>query len=164
MTLEEINALVTIPDLSGVVKDGMCCSEPVMCLIDREWIDVFFTYAVNYDEESYSGPISVFGIDSEKKKVVFIKNSGQWESNKSGDDIVYPADWKEENSVYYDQYAEAYEQMRKAVLSENPPEDSAVRVSAYIDLLRKYVDEALWDFYSVLLGDLQRLTKEQQEG
>lgn len=154
MTLEQVNALVTVLDLSKVVKDGMCVSEPILCRINNSWVDVFFTYGINYDDEKYSGPISVFGIDSEKKEVSFIKRSSEFDFPVSMDDVVSPLDWNEEGAQFYDSYAGAYEEMRRKLLNGEKNDISKKVITNYIELLKKYTDDSLWCIYSVLLKDI----------
>lgn len=154
MTLEKVNTLVTILDLSCVVKDGMCVSEPILCQIDNLWIDVFFTYGINYDDENYSGPISVFGINAEKKVISFIKNSSEYGFALSADDVVNASDWDEEGARFYEDYARAYEEMRSKILRGSKDDISKETIRNYIDLLNKYTDESLWSVYSVLLKDI----------
>lgn len=156
MTLEQVNALVTILNLSHIVKDGMCLSEPIMCKYGDSWIDVFFTYGINYDAEKYSGPISVFGIDSEIKKVVFTKRGSEYDFPISSDTEVDACDWNEEGSKFYDDYSDAYEKLRKNLLSGKNNDSTVSAVRDYIDLLKKYTDESLWGIYSVVLKDIQK--------
>lgn len=154
MTLEQVNALVTILDLSHIVKDGMCLSEPIMCQASNEWIDVFFTYGINYDEENYSGPISVFGINSEKKEILFIKTCLEFDFPISADDVVSSSNWNEEGARFYDDYSKSYEKMRSKLLSGKKDDISKEAIQDYIDLLKKYTDESFWCIYSVLLKDV----------
>lgn len=154
MTLEQVYALVTILDFSGVVKDGMCVSEPILCQINNTWTDVFFTYGINYDDENYSGPVAVFGIDSEKKEVSFIKSSSEYHFPLSADDVVIPSDWDEEGACVYDAYAETYEKMRRKLLNGEKDDRSREVIRKYIDLLKEYTDGSFWCVYSILLRDL----------
>lgn len=159
MTLEQVNALVTILDLSNIVKDGMCLSEPIMCKYDNTWIDVFFTYGINYDEEKYSGPISVFGIDSELKKVVFTKTGAEYNFPISSEVEVDAYDWDEEGARFYDAYAESYEKLREKLLDGINDDSTVIAVKDYVDLIKNYTDGSLWDVYSVLLKDIYEFLK-----
>lgn len=156
MTLEQVNALITILDLSNVVKDGLCVSEPILCKYNNIWIDVFFTYGINYDEENYSGPISVFGINSEKKEISFVKKSSEYNFSITADEILKPSDWCEEGSKFYDDYAIAYEKMRLEILGGERNDISEKVIREYIELLKKYTDESLWGIYSILLKDIYK--------
>ena len=156
MTLEQVNNLVTILDLSNVIKDGMCVSEPILCWINGAWVDVFFTYGINYEQENYSGPISVFGINSIAREIVFIKNSTEFEFVLSADDIVKPSDWEEENSVYYNEYANSYESMRNVLQNKENNDVSKEIIKNYVDNLHKFVDSSFWDVYSALLKDINK--------
>ncbi|MCM1541015.1 MAG: hypothetical protein NC121_07120 [Blautia sp.] len=162
MKLEEVNALVTTFDLYDVIKDGMCYSEPVLMSVKGRWVDVFFTYSINYEEKQYSGPVSVFGIDFENRQVAFKADAESFHFEKSADDIVRPEDWDEESAIYYDDYAAAYELLRQNLLTGKYQECNSKCVADYLSLLEKYVDGSLWEFYFVLTKDLRRLA--QAEG
>lgn len=154
MTLEQVNALVTMPELNNVIKDGMCLSEPILCQYEDKWIDVYFTYGIYYMEEKYSGPIAVVGINSEEKRVVFTDFSNRFMFSLSAKDVVEPKDWEEKNAVYYEEYASSYNNLRQIVLNNDKSEYAQEMIKSYLDLLQKYVDQCFWSVYSILLKDI----------
>lgn len=145
MTLEQVKLLITQLDLDDVVKEGRAISEPVLCLIDGKWIDVYFTYAISYISNTVTNPIELFGINSSQNEVVFKKKI-----NHSIERIPF-IDF---DVSVYDAYAKSYENARYELFNET---NNREIIQEYILLLKQYVGESLWKYYESLLSDLMKL-------
>lgn len=153
MNLKQVKNALFQTECAGCVRDGMCCSEPVMTRDARGIIDNYFIYGENSERKSYSGPLVSFGVYSEQKKTAYIDCGQQRKFSKSAVDEIRAVCWDRYDEAAYSRYQAAFPQVREFLFEKDCTREQKEILQIYIKSLRSLTDDALWPLYRELAPD-----------
>lgn len=137
MKLSYVKSIVYRLPLEGVVKEGLCFSEPIMSVQDNCIIDNFFTFGFDYEDNKCSGPIAAFGVFADEKKIAYIDTERKKFDGMDCETILRVSNeyaLSKEEKLAYEQ---AYEYVRGILMNETVSEKDVKELNIYYELLKK---------------------------
>ena len=148
MYLRQVENAIFHTECGRLLRDGMCCSEPIMTRDEKGIIDHFFVYCEDTEEGTFLGPIDRFGIYAEKQEHAYMaENKGYFSlaEDEQKRFLGNTALTKES----YDNYSALYGQVREFVMTECTEQQREI-LQNYLHALREVVDEAMLFLYREL--------------
>lgn len=150
MNLKQVKNALFQTECAECVRDGMCCSEPLMTRDEKGIIDNYFIYGENSERKSYSGPLVSFGVYSEAKKAAYIDYGQKKWFFRSSEDEIQAATWDRYDEEAYSRYLAAFPQVREFLFEKDCTHEQKEILRTYIKALRRLTDDALWPMYREL--------------
>lgn len=144
--LRKVKSIIYQTECSSLVPDGSKCSQPIPTKGENGLIDHYFVYSADWEENSVTAPRVLFGIDSERKEVVYIDQSPKIEPGHYPNS--FDADGKELYCLY-PRFEKLYSVVR-AWAYEPGATDHAEEIREYCQLLKRLSGSAVWGFYQEL--------------
>lgn len=148
MYLRQVQNTIFHTACGRLVRDGMCCSEPVMTRDEKGVIDHFFVYCEDEEAGCFLGPTDRFGIYAETAEAAYMaQNDGYFSLGPDGQRSFgkHPAPTEES----YARYGELYRQVREFVMQECT-DAQREQVKEYLAAFREVVDAEMFFLYREL--------------
>ena len=148
MYVRQVENAIFHTDCGRLLRDGMCCSEPVMTRDEKGIIDHFFVYCEDEETGAFLGPLARFGIYAEKSEPAYMaENKGYFSLAEDEQRRFLGSTPLTKES--YDNYSELYRQVREFVMTECTGQQREV-LQKYLHALGEVVDEAMLFLYREL--------------
>lgn len=148
MYLRQVQNAIFYTTCGRLVRDGMCCSEPIMTRDKKGVIDHFFVYCEDEEAGCFLGPVNRFGIYAQKPETAYMEQNEGYFSQKEDEQRSFgknPALTEED----YTHYAELYRQVREFVMQECTDAQRET-VKEYLSALRQVVGTEMFFLYREL--------------
>lgn len=151
MNLFQVKNIIFKTECENLILDGLCCSEPIMTMLDGKIVDNYFVYGLDREKQEYTGPIVSFGILSDTCEVAYVNKS--LNSCYGENDSISAQNWNEYDKMAYDEYVSAYEKVRNFLFTPSCTEIQKIELKKYITAMEKIIDDALLPVYKELFSD-----------
>ena len=146
-SLREIEAIVYNTDCKDNVSAGWSSSMPILTKDENgKLIDNYFAYAVDFEGETFSTPINIFGIYSDDEKTAYNKEIPESEVGSITIDEKDKISVEEENRAY-DRFVELFPAVRECTYSDNCTDEQKAMVKEYVSCLEKFSGPVVWKYY-----------------
>ncbi len=162
MNLKQVKNAVFWTECRDCVREGMCCSEPIMTWDGRGIVDNYFVYGENGERKSYSGPVVSFGVYSEQKEAAYIKRGREMPFSKGAEDEIVAVSWEQYDGEAYERYQKAFPLVRGFLFEENCTEEQREILKSYLQAFRMVTDGGLWPLYLEMAPEFFRWAKKMK--
>lgn len=131
-SIKEIISIIYATECKKYLLEGYLLSDPIVSKDATGIIDNFFIYEESDDSAEVAGPIVIFGIYSEQKKVAYIRENKNFENLKiksNSVDII-------SDDNFYSQYEKDFLQIRDWVMLDIDGEKKII-LRRYLESLNK---------------------------
>lgn len=145
MYLRQVKNAIFDTECGRLVRDGMCCSEPILSRDAKGVIDNFFVYCEDWEEGTFSGPAYRFGIYAETRETAYMEKNERYFS--VGKD-VYQSYFRKSILAQekYEKYSLSYARVREFVLMECTEEQRDI-LKGYMQSLEEIIDAKMLPLY-----------------
>ena len=150
MNVNQVRNAIFRTECKNLIRDGLCCSEPIMTRDEKGVIDHYFIYGINREEKTFSGPVASFGIYSESRETAYISASQTRKYSKSPEDEIRAVNWGQYDENAYGRYEETFPLVRDFVYRTHCTEEQKAVLRKYIEALRALTDDGMWPLYREL--------------
>lgn len=148
MYLRQVENAVFHTECGRLLRDGMCCSEPVMTRNEKGVIDHFFVYCEEQETRAFLGPLARFGIYAEKPEPAYMAENKGYFSLAEDEQRQFHGNTALTKESY-DNYSALYRQVREFVMTECTAQQREV-LQNYLHALGEVVDKAMFFLYREL--------------
>jgi len=153
MNFYQVKNAIFQTDCGKQVKDGLCCSYPVMTKDERGIIDHYFIYGWDEERHLFSGPLKCFGIYSDMKQTAYISLPSERGISISPDDELREKNPGYYNKAAYQDFTETFPKVREFLMKENCTNEEKRQLKKYLDGFLDVTDDGLLPVYRELAPD-----------
>lgn len=159
MTIKEVKAKIFETECSEKIREGLCCSEPILTIGDKGLIDNYFIYGRDAKRQHFTRPKNCFGIYTNLNEVAYLDRENEFEEK---DYFISEEANIGECFENYDRYVELYPRVREIAYQECNDDDKKM-LSEYINCFKQFSGDVLFMFYNKLYPAFFKWVNEQVE-
>lgn len=151
MYVRQVQNAIFHTECGRLVRDGMCCSEPVMTKGEKGVIDHFFVYCEDAETGVFLGPLYRFGIYADRLEAAYMeKNKGYF--SMAEDERRHFQNNAAPTGEDYDKYSGLYREVRSFVMTKCTTQQKGI-LQNYLYALEKIVNAEQLFLYRELAPD-----------
>lgn len=143
MTIKEVKATIFETECGERIKEGLFCSEPILSIGEKGFIDNYFIYGRDAKRQHFTKPKNCFGIYTETKEVAYLDRDNDIEDK---DYCIAEEVDIEKCFDSYDRYVELYPIVRDLAY-QICNEESRELLIEYIKCFREFSGDIMYSFY-----------------